>query len=133
MKFKFGARTKEEEKILENKHKISRAIYEMEIKNYSNLMDLAKKYSARDLIEDAIKSAKSKLDMIKFSLITQYENEGVDMRAMGLIAGNPLSCIPMYIKNVRKQLIKIEGLMSMRAEEIILLRKKHKAIREVGK
>lgn len=127
MKFKFGARTKKEESILEKKHKRSKAIYEMEIKNYTNLMDLAKKYSARDLIEDAIEGAKTKLDMIKFSLITQYENETTKATSL-FEEGDPLLCIPMYIKSVRKQLIKIEELMKVRANEIILLRKKHKAI-----
>lgn len=97
-------------------------VYFMECNYYQDLEKIVEEYSARDVIEQALGGIKGKADMIKFSLIDRYEFKDEDHEYLtdGALRErtDPLGCIDLYIKHIRKKLIQIEEVLNKREWEI---------------
>jgi hypothetical protein len=94
-------------------------MYDALFLNYVNMMNLGKKFTAGDVIAYAVEHIKAKLDMIKFSLVEQYKNP---MDYVLEDRTEPLLCIDMYMRSVRRYLVIMENLFEERAREIRKIR-----------
>lgn len=104
-----------------NKKEITKGdrLYRALYRNYVDMMDLGKKFTAGEVIEYSINHIKAELDMIKFSLIEQYKNPAdyvLEDRT------EPSLCIDMYMRSIRRHLVVIENLFEQRAREIRKIR-----------
>lgn len=123
--FKFGAKTKKEEKKIRKELKIGREIFEtISYKRYDLLMKVVEKYSAKEVIKVATNIIKARSDSIKFSLIDCFEK--FPEHELGFSETDPLLTLDSYIRSIRKWLLVIEEVANKRRKEILKMRRKYK-------
>ena len=104
----------------------AKELWEAEVQFLKRLDKIAKK-SPRDAVKMLIEGMRAKLDMIEFSLITQYEAEGIKETELGYMETDPLGCLDLYVNSIRRKFIWLEHIaMFYRAQEIRKMRKEYK-------